>query len=142
MHRPRSILPPLRSRALRLAILAFQALWLNIIVPGHTRGAVQLPGSDCAACGVTPDTPQGRSCCHAKQGAAPNTKPVPAPAPVDPASHCAICHFAALLSPAIAVDCTHPPLSFVAVTPTQPAYDAGGRDSLPTYLGRAPPFSC
>lgn len=140
MHRPDFILPTLRSRPLRLVILAFQALWLNAIVPGHTRGVVQVAGSECQACGQAPDRPVARPCCHPGAAAARDARRVPLPA--DPASHCAICHFAAMLSPAIAVDFTHPPLAAVAWVQALPARAAVRAQVFPTYLGRAPPVSC
>lgn len=137
MHRTDLILPFLRSRPLRLVILAFQAIWLNAIVPGHTRGGVQVAGSECQACGIAPAPLAARPCCH------PDTKSSHdsprAPIPGDPASHCAICYFAAMLSPAVAVDITHPPLVAVALVEALPALAAPRAQVFPTYLGRAPP---
>ena len=41
------------GRPFRILLLAFQAVWLGAIVPGHTRGVVTLPGSE----------PAGGGCC-------------------------------------------------------------------------------
>jgi hypothetical protein len=83
------------SRVLRIAILLFEALWLNVIVPGHTRGIVVFaPGVNAASC-------------PACQTAAVDTCPFcagtnPAGSSKTPTqqdrSNCAICQFMAHLS--------------------------------------------
>jgi hypothetical protein len=82
------------SRALRIAILLFEAVWLNIIVPGHTRGIVAFrSGTDdcpiCPACATRSTCP----CCAGKVPAGSPRNPTP----VD-RSNCAICQFMASLS--------------------------------------------
>src|SRR5690349_10527637 len=65
-------------RRMRWAFILFQAVWLNVVLPGHTRGIVTVDGRSHACCAVShPSKP------HA-----------PAPTPSD-ASRCAICYFAA-----------------------------------------------
>jgi len=51
----------LRWRPFHLALLIFEAILFNVVIPGHTRGIVQLPGSPeakacgcCACCGSRP----------------------------------------------------------------------------------------
>ena len=115
----------MRSRALRILLLVFEALWLNVLVPGHRRGVVPLPGERCVAC-----EPANRRC-PADRGPS---------KPVDPAAHCAICYFAARLSPPPAVDLAPPrPQMLCAAEPTPPHVRAA-IPFLPTYDGRGPPF--
>ena len=73
-----------------MAVLLFQAVWLNAIVPGHRRGAVEVPGAECMACKVT--VPQHECCPEMADEAL--AKPA-APISKDPVAHCAICYFAA-----------------------------------------------
>jgi hypothetical protein len=82
------------SRALRIAILLFQAVWLNIIVPGHTRGIVAFPSGSgaqpaCPACAP----PSACLCCGGRAPAKPPKDPTPADR-----ANCAICQFMAHLS--------------------------------------------
>ena len=80
-------------RAALVSLLVFETFWLTVVVPGHTRGAVTLPGYKAsAAC----DEPAG--CCPR-----PPKKSDPA-APADPsrAAHCAVCFFAARLTVPVA----------------------------------------
>lgn len=122
----------LRSRGLRVAILLLQAVWFNAIVPGHQRGMVALPGETCAAC--QPDTD---ACCP--EMAAPKPPQRKAPASGDPASHCAICHFAAALSTPPAIEFSPPPLTFLqSIEPAVVERAAAVLFTTP-YDGRAPP---
>jgi hypothetical protein len=132
-----TLLGLMRSRGFRLALLAFQFLWLNVIVPGHRRGVVLLPGTGCSACesaAVPSEHPVKpvRSCCSHHPGKTPAV-------PSGNADHCAICFFAARLSPAVAVDFTHPPLQLVGYAAVEPICSSRSTDLLLTYLGRAPP---
>jgi hypothetical protein len=120
-----------RSRPFRYAILAFQLLWLNVIVPGHRRGIVTLPGTRCAAC--------EQEAINEPRAACPSDPKSPRHVPLDSAAHCAICFFAARLSPPVAYDFTHPPLRLVAVVDA-PASPIGADPQLILpYQGRAPP---
>ncbi len=119
-----------RSCGFRLVFLCFLTLWLDVIVPGHRRGTVTLPGS-CDQCEV--EQPAGRRACCAA-----GTKR-PTPATPSPASRCALCFFAAALSPAVAVDVTHPPLYFCGMARLREPAAACLPSVALTYLGRAPP---
>ena len=121
----------LRSRGFRAALLAFQFLWLNIILPGHQRGVVTMPGAECPAC-EAPAEQTERACC------ARHTH-VPHPVPSDRSERCAICFFAARVSQAVAFDFTHPPLQFVGMHELPPAAVSHSPQFASTYLGRAPP---
>jgi len=49
----------MRWRPGHLVLLLFQAFWLNVVVPGHTRGSVPLPGS----CGEAAHVGTVADCC-------------------------------------------------------------------------------
>lgn len=129
-----------RCRTFRLSLLLFQILWLNVIVPGHRRGAVSVEGGRCEHCAAIADSESGATsnrlaACHRR---ASHHLPT---APSDGAAHCAICFFAARISPAIAVDYTHPPLRYVALLAPATVLVAHDATLLCTYLGRAPPMA-
>ncbi len=119
----------MRWRPFHIALLIFQTFWLNVVIPGHTRGAVSLPGTTCESCrqpllsGCSTGT--GRSSSHT---------------PVrDPASHCAICYFAARLTLPPVVDFTPPRLGLAEILdPPAPQIVDSLRVVLP-FDGRAPP---
>ena len=122
----------MRSRAARVAILLFQALWLNVVLPGHQRGVVALPGSECPNCRLALAT-----ACHS--GCATTPADSNRSVPGDPASHCAICQFAAMLSLPPVIDLSPPVHHFLELR-TIPVAEC--LVSLPfpaTYDGRAPP---
>lgn len=120
----------MHSRAFRVALLVFEALWLTVIVPGHQRGIVRLPGENCPACEAQTAAPD---CCQ-KQPAPVGHKPAG-----DPAQHCAICYFAARLCTPPVIDLSPPPLRLVASLPVPAAHARESFPILPTYDGRAPP---
>lgn len=125
----------LRSPALRLAVLLFEAVWLNAVVPGHRRGAVELPGESCAACAVA----QPEACCP-EMGDPQPTKPA-VPVSKDPAAHCAICYFAAMLSTPPAIDCTPPAHRLLEIHKPPVALERPSLPLIASYDGRAPPGS-
>ena len=79
-----SLIDRMSGKASRIFLLALLAVWYGAVLPGHTRGVVQLPGT---ACATTPST----TCCDKK----PANK---SDAPAKPASNCAVCHYMATLS--------------------------------------------
>jgi hypothetical protein len=95
----------IRGRGFRIALLCFQFIWLNVIIPGHQRGVVELP-SGCPSC-HTDHAPVERSCCNSSDKGK-------TPVKGDPAAHCAICFFAARVSSPPVIDFTHPPLRLTA----------------------------
>ena len=129
----------MRCRWGRIALLVFQAIWLNVIVPGHKRGIVPLPGSChandscCAADGC--DSEQAPGSHGSDAGGARHT-----PLPRDSASHCAICQFAARLTLPPVVDYV-PPLLGLALVLDPPAPLSVESVRFPFILhDRAPPF--
>ena len=126
----------MRWRTLRITLLLFQALWLNVIVPGHTRGQVALPGESCDTCErrVAVDT-----CCEMEPGGKPREAPA---SKGDPALHCSICFFAARVTAPEYVDLTPPALRFAHLAPVPTADIRTSVAVVPTYDGRGPPVSC
>jgi hypothetical protein len=107
--------------------LLYQAFFLNVFVPGHTRGIVQLPGSHM----VMP------CCCG--MGAGDSKKSPTDKDKQNRAENCAICAFAARLTIPPTIDLTLPPLEKLGLieqlSPRQielPAFPL-------RYHGRAPP---
>ena len=115
---------------MRIFLLLFEALWLNVVVPGHQRGVVPLPGERCVACASPKDT-----CCP---DAGERREPARSK-PVDRAAHCAICYFAARLSPPPVIDFTPPRPQLVGLAQVPPPAARPTIPFLPTYDGRAPP---
>lgn len=113
--------PPVRSRSLSFSLLVFQAVWLNVIVPGHTRGVVQLPheATFCAECGCATS--------HPKQ------------APKAPAGNCAICFFAAHLSIPPRLDFTHTRLDLLHRLEAEAYAVHVAAERFPLFHSRAPP---
>src|SRR5689334_1212409 len=74
----------MQSRALRISVLIFAALWFGVLLPVHTRGQIALPGDESAS-------EQAHTCCAANQA---NHSTPGAPKK----SHsCAVCYLIATL---------------------------------------------
>ncbi len=43
------------SRAFRIALLLIETLWFSVLVPGHTRGQIALPGAPAKTCCEKPN---------------------------------------------------------------------------------------
>jgi hypothetical protein len=129
----------MRSRALRLAVLVFQALWLNVIVPGHRRGIVQMPGAVSDPSGQnTSNSSTGGETCPFCVGSPTQKTPGNPNAPA-PAANCAICFFAAHLSVPPVIDFAPPLLCLARVVPAT-APMAAPFTRIPLVLhDRAPP---
>ena len=119
----------MRWRPGHLALLIFQIIWLNVILPGHMRGIVTLPGS--GACEES-----GSSCCSAKKNSNPSK---PGQSNGNRAARCAICYFAARVTPPPVVDLRPPALELLAIQSPPARLEAISLERLCPYLGRAPP---
>src|SRR4051794_33155032 len=86
-------------RGFTIALLLVEALFFNVIIPGHTRGVIQLAGSQSQA-----------SCCASRHGESKQT-----PCDNKRAANCAICAFAARLTVPLAIDFAPPPTGLVAI---------------------------
>jgi hypothetical protein len=82
---PQIIFAALRTRPAVTVMLVYQALFLNVLLPGHTRGAITLDGKHTPAC-----------CCAGEPKPADGAPAVPSRRDRD---HCALCQFAAGLTP-------------------------------------------
>jgi hypothetical protein len=120
------------GRGFRITLLLFEALWLNVIVPGHQRGIVRLPGDACVNCSQPSEDPP---CCQTKEQPKSNDCPTRG----DPAEHCAICHFAAMLMVPPAIEPSPPPHGLLELLPIPEATPFISPSLLMTYDGRAPP---
>jgi hypothetical protein len=118
-----------RWRPLHLAILLFQFFWLNVIVPGHRRGMVQMPGSP-AACPCC--------CCDAPITKSPNSK---SQAPAGNPGNCAICNFMAHLTLPAPIDFSLAPLRFLHHISPERAVSLAARRVLLPFDGRGPPIA-
>ena len=106
-------------------LLIYQALFLNVVLPGHTRGGVTLDGkhsaATCCCCGTSskiPATPSQRD-----------------------KDNCAICQFMAGLTPAPVVSLTLPELGLLKLMPVPPPAIVVARQLIPTYFACGPPLS-
>jgi hypothetical protein len=120
----------MRRRGLSIALAIFEAIWLNVVVPGHKRGIVQMPGT--SAAGLCP-------CCCEQASSAAHPGGSKQNAPGGPASTCAICNFAAHLSVPPKVDFTPPPLKLLGPAEAQTARRTISRITLIPFDGRGPP---
>lgn len=122
----------MRWRPGHIALLIFQALWLNVILPGHMRGVVTLPGSadqseagdDCGSCCATskPDSSQDKS-----------------PSDGNRAARCAVCFFALRVTPPPVVDLRPPAMALLEIEAPPAHATFVSYEHRLTYLGRAPP---
>ena len=98
----------MESRWLRILVFVVSAVWLGLIIPSHQRGAIPLKRDAVAKAEDAIDVPA----CHrkAKRSSQPS-----APAPVPRSGNCAICFFAASLTP------PPPPIDLPALTATASA---------------------
>ncbi|MEM9345692.1 MAG: hypothetical protein AAGB26_03640 [Planctomycetota bacterium] len=74
-----------RSNTLRFTVLLWFSGWLLLVMPGHKRGIVTLPGAEIEHAQAESCCNPQPSCCELCPGGC------EAPGPVDPAKHCAIC---------------------------------------------------
>ena len=117
-----------RGRWFNLAILIFEALFLNVVIPGHQRGIVQLPGAVAQAGAACP-----LCCCGQPSSQDPKNHP-----PAKPGT-CAICAFAAQLSVPPVLDCTLARLSLLCPVADRIADVPIARIILLPFDERGPP---
>ncbi len=137
----------MQPETFRKLAVVWLALWFGVIVPGHKRGLVLLPGGtgsgqtrSAAASKVNEPCPLAEimgtngSCC-------PSSNKPSDEGPGAPVTHCAICYLTGVLDVPPSPDFAPRPLELVQVLPwPEPA----AVESIPasqTYLGRAPPVA-
>src|SRR5687767_12058669 len=110
----------MRSRLFRILFVAFQAVWLNAVVPGHTRGVVTIgtgPGvatTEAASCHVA--RPASHRCCPIEQAKKDGAKKDDAPTS-EQKGRCAVCVFAARVTPPPVFDLAPPAMALLCVRP-------------------------
>jgi hypothetical protein len=115
-------------RAAIIAFTVFELIWLNVIIPGHTRGSVTMP---CCSCETHTSADSCPMCAAKKAG--PRT-----PTPAD-REHCALCFFAAHLSIPPTIDLSAPKLRFLNYVRPEVAMHLIAREVLVPFDGRGPP---
>jgi hypothetical protein len=106
-----------------LAVLLYEAFFLNVLFPGHTRGAITLNGRETPACCAAHETKQS-------QKQAPTEKDK---------QNCAVCNFAARMSVPPAICVVMPELGLLQLLPIPPPVVAISADRSLPYLSRGPP---
>ena len=125
----------MRRRILAISLAIFEAIWLNIIVPGHQRGVIQVAGSKAAVQAACPFC-----CCGQSNHAGANgNKGDQSNDPKQPHGYCAICYFMAGLTVAPAVDLSLPPLGLAGAVLDSTARSMVNRQVLLPFDGRGPP---
>jgi hypothetical protein len=119
----------MRWRPFHLALILFQVFWLNIVVPGHTRGSVRMLGACCPDMSAASRDAEA-DCCP--------THPERRPRPAQGAG-CAICSFAAHLSVPPAVVTAPPRPMPLAVLPPERAESLIARVTLLPFDSCGPP---
>ena len=120
-------------RASVLALVIFELIWLNVIIPGHTRGCVTMP-CGCSAWSVTPGTAPACPLCAAAEAKGSRHSPTPTDR-----QNCALCFFAAHLSIPPVLDLSAPRLRFLAYVGPESARHLIAREVLAPFDGRGPP---
>jgi hypothetical protein len=118
-------------RAARIALVLHLAVWLNVVIPGHTRGRYTVPGSRSSA------ERAASACCAQRSTARPverNDQPTP-----DQRARCAICYFALGLSTPPPIDWEPAPLAALNTLAVPAAVTIDSHPFRHTYFGRAPP---
>jgi hypothetical protein len=120
------------NKCISVFLLVFEAAFLNVVVPGHTRGVITLSGKSSAA-GMAD---LGCPFCSRRSG----NDPKKAPDQKDQ-SECAICHIAAMLTLPPVVDLVPPPLCLAFVIEA-PAPMSAPHARIPLICHeRAPPLA-
>jgi hypothetical protein len=122
------------GRITNVLLIIFQALLLNVVVPGHTRGMVTVAGTARSDLSLR-DLAGGTRCCPTHKGGHQDQKKQTTP---EERSNCAFCFVAARFTPPPIIDLT-PPLRLAGwVAPPVPAARPA-MPFIPFYDGRAPP---
>jgi hypothetical protein len=121
----------MRRRAFAIFLALFQAFWLNVVIPGHTRGVVTVPGWDRES---QREVSTAHGCC-----AAPGEKSEDGSPTSGDRAHCAVCFFAAKLSTPPVIDYTLPPLAALEIAPVAQPHVAAYVSPPLSFDSRGPP---
>lgn len=146
----------MRSSPLRILLLAIFGLWFGVIVPGHERGVITVPGfmpacheASCEesagfaeatpmpACGGCPIEARAKAKeCREKESREKDSKR-------QRAQHCAVCQSVGVLGAPVVILFAPPTVELIGCLPL-PAYQSvTGIDSADLTRSRGPPvFSC
>lgn len=124
------------SRLGRISLLAFQVVWLLVILPGHQRGAITLPGTPTACDTQLAEASEGHSCCPTSNKSSDSQQETP---DQNRASHCAVCHYAIRMVFYVPPDLTIAPAGFVELLPLPRAQSQYARAVLLAHDARGPP---
>lgn len=113
-----------------LFLLAIEAVFLNLIVPGHTRGVITLTGKSSCASLADLGCPL---CAHRS-----SDNPKQAPTGKD-RSECAICQLAICILSPPAIDLGLGELGLLKIIPPPNSEEAAVAAMVRTYDGRGPP---
>jgi hypothetical protein len=131
----------MRESTLYKLAIVWLALWFGVIVPGHKRGLVLLPGGERP---TTSQSTSGEPCPLAKimgtNGSCCPAPPSRSPAPL-PVSHCAICYIVGVLDVPPPPDFAPGPQELLAILPWPEPVVVDSVSIPQTYLGRAPPIA-
>jgi hypothetical protein len=119
-----------RSRVILGLLLVYQTLFLNILLPGHTRGVVTTDGKH---------IPEPCCCCCEGSGKPLGKEPA-APSQRD-REHCAICEFAVGLISVPVIHFTLPELGLLEIRPIASTAIVISLDRISTYFACGPPAS-
>ncbi len=133
----------MRKRPLHILVLLWQAVWLLMIVPGHTRGQIVLPGTYDPPTATRDDGRPGISalagCCSVTSSTSSNDGE-PEPMSEQRKANCAVCHFAARMSVAVALVFVLPPPVVVEEVPALPPVVAYVCEDVRVLDARGPPI--
>jgi|SRR5687768_1870749 len=110
----------------RIFLLLLLTAWYAAVLPGHTRGVVQLPG------GMACASSSPEKCCPSKHSKKSD-------APAKPASNCAVCHYMAALSAPPPFEHGLAPLKPADVLAVAVVIQPTSAQIILPYHGRAPP---
>jgi hypothetical protein len=120
-----------------LLLALFQAFWLNVLLPGHTRGQIVMPGAPSSSAAVGDASPL-HACCQADEPAPADQKSGDVPSK-GRAANCALCAFAAHMTVPPPVDLAPRPTNFLCLLPDPRTQSVTTLELVLSYLGRAPP---
>lgn len=123
--------PTVPRRLATILLLLYQAAFLNVFVPAHTRGQFTLDDRTPAAARIS-----AAGCCAPHSSS--RTPGDHTPTPADRAN-CAVCHLATHYTPPPVTELRPEPLGFAHLLPPA-THDSPTTTSSPLpYHGRAPP---
>jgi hypothetical protein len=129
----------MRGRFGTWVVLAWAIAWFGAVLPGHQRGAVQLPEGRQTAAGhaTASQVEPAIGCPMCAGGDSPD-----APSDAPPRGRCALCQLLATLDVPPAVVLTCPPLERVWHASVRPASQvADGRQAPAAVAARPPPVA-